>query len=59
MKIYRVIQINLVTFSLRQCPRDRLPTEKAYFSESRLDNISKSFTHKMAAKTSWHRYVTK
>ena len=51
MKIYRVIQINLVTFSLRQCPRDHLPTEKAYLSESRLDDISKSFTHKMAAKT--------
>ena len=27
--------------------------------QSRLTNIYKSFTHKMAAKTSWHRYGTK
>ena len=28
-------------------------------SDRRVTNISKSFTHKMAAKTSWHRYGTK
>ena len=27
--------------------------------DSRVTNISKSFTYKMAAKTSWHRYGTK
>ena len=32
---------------------------KAYFSDIAVNNISKSFTHKMAAKASWHRnYVT-
>jgi len=33
--------------------------EKAYLSDNRLANISKSFTHKMATKTSWHGYGTK
>jgi len=28
-------------------------------SDGRVTNISKHFTHKMAAKTSWHRYGTK
>ena len=32
---------------------------KRNLSDSRVTNISKSFTHKMAAKTSWHRYGTK
>ena len=27
---------------------------KAYFSDITVKNISKSFTHKMAAKASWH-----
>ena len=36
-----------------------LTTDKAYLSDSRIPNISKSFTHKMAAKTSWHTYGTK
>jgi len=32
---------------------------KAYFSDIAVANISHSFTHKMAAKDSWHRnYVT-
>jgi len=32
---------------------------KAYFSDNAVANISHSFTHKMAAKDSWHRnYVT-
>jgi len=39
---------------LRKCSRDYKPTDKAYLSE--VTNISNSFTHKMAAKTSWHRY---
>ena len=36
--------------------------KKTYVSDNRVRNISKSFTHKMAAKTSWHdmkrNYVT-
>jgi len=35
------------------------PTDKGYLSDIRVTNISKSFAHKMAAKTSWHRYGTK
>ena len=35
-----------------------LPT-KQYLSDSRVTNISKSFTYKMAAKTNWYRYGTK
>ena len=31
-----------------------LPHGKACLSDIRVTNISKSFTHKMAAKTSWH-----
>ena len=34
-----------------------LPKER--ISDNRVTNIFKSFTHKMAAKTSWHRYGTK
>ena len=30
-----------------------------YLSDVTVTNISDSFTHKMAAKTSWHRYGTK
>ena len=33
-------------------------TKKANLSDSRVTNISNSFTHKMAAKISWHRYGT-
>jgi len=33
--------------------------DKVCLSDSRLTNISKSFAHEMAAKTSWHRYGTK
>ena len=32
--------------------------EKSYSSDNRVRNISKSFAHKMAAKTSWHRCET-
>jgi len=39
-----------------------MPTDRAYFSDGRVTNTSKSFTYKMAAKTSWHgverHYVT-
>jgi len=45
--------------SLRECPHDHQNTDKAYLNDIRVTNISKSFTHKMAAKTSWHRYGTK
>jgi len=45
--------------SLKKCPRDHYPVDKANLSDSRVTNISRSFTQKMAAKTSWHRYGTK
>ena len=41
-----------------KCPHDHSPTDKAYLSHSKVTNISKSFTHKMAAETSWHRQGT-
>jgi len=44
---------------LRQCPYDHKLTNKAYLSGVTVRNIYGSFTHKMAAKTSWHRYGTK
>jgi len=34
-------------------------TDKAYLNDIRVTNISKNFTHKLGAKTSWHRYGTK
>jgi len=34
-----------------------LPKERT--SDNKVTDISKSFAHKMAAKTSWHRYGTK
>jgi len=34
-------------------------TNKAYLIDINVANISQSFTHKMAPKTSWHRYGTK
>jgi len=36
-----------------------MPTNKAYLIDITLANISQSFTHKMAPKTSWQRYETK
>ena len=36
-----------------------LTYRQTYLSDSKETNISKSFTHKMAAKTSLHRYGTK
>jgi len=34
-------------------------TDKAYLNDIRVTNICKNFTHKLGAKTSWHRYGTK
>jgi len=45
--------------SLRKCPHDHQLTDKAYLSDIRVTDISKSFTYKVAAKTSWRRYGTK
>ena len=36
-----------------------LPTKRRGLCHIRVTNILKSFTHKMAAETSWHRYGTK
>jgi len=33
--------------------------DKAYLSAVTVTNISRSFTHKMAAKINWHRYGTR
>jgi len=44
---------------LTKRPYDHWLTNKACFSAITVTNISESFTHKMAAKTSWHRYGTK
>ena len=43
------------SFNLRKCPYDHWLTNKAYLSATTVTNISKSFTYKMATKTSWHR----
>jgi len=45
--------------SLWKCPRGHQPADKGYLTDIRVTNISKSFTHKMATETSWHRYGTK
>jgi len=47
------------TVSLRKCPHDHHPTDKGYLSDIRVTNNSKTFAHKKAAKSSWHRYGTK
>jgi len=55
VKIFHVIQIEfdqLVEENVHMMIN--LPT-KAYLSDITVTNISKSFTHKMAAETSWHR----
>ena len=44
---------------LRRCSYDHLLNNKAYSSDITVTNIYKSFIHKMAAKTSSHRYGTK
>ena len=55
---YHIIHIKFNLFN-EMSAYDHYPTDKAYSSDSRVTNISKSFTRKMAAKTSWHRYETK
>jgi len=50
-------KIELVSFW--KYPYDYYLTDKVYLSEVTVTNIYESFTHKLAAKTSWHRYVTK
>ena len=41
-----------------ECPHDHQPADKAYLSDITAANISKSSIHKMAVKTSRHRYGT-
>jgi len=36
-----------------------LTSQKSLVGDNTMTNISKTFTHKMAAKTGWHRYETK
>ena len=45
--------------SLRKCPRDHRLSNKAYLSSIAVTDVSRSFTHKTAAKINWHRYGTK
>ena len=44
--------------SLRKCPYDHRLINKAYLSAATVTNISQSFTYKMAANISRHRYGT-
>jgi len=37
-----------------KCLYDHSLSNQAYFSDIRVKNIYKSFTHKMAAKARWH-----
>ena len=41
-----------------ECPHDHQPADKAYLSDITAAKISKSSIHKMAVKTSRHRYGT-
>ena len=45
--------------SLRKCPYVHWVTNKACSSAITVTNILKSFTYKMAAEVTWHRYGTK
>jgi len=45
--------------SLRKCPYSHQLTNKAHCRAITVYIIFQSFTYKMAAKTSWHRYGTK
>jgi len=49
--IYRVVRIKFNQLGILDNVRVTI-TDKAYLSDSRVTNISKSFTYKMAAKTS-------
>ena len=58
-KIYRVYLNKIWSVGLWKCLYDHCLANKAYFSAITVKNIYESFTHKMAAKASWHRnYVT-
>jgi len=45
---------NIQSVGLRKCLYDHYLANKAYFSAITVKNIYDSFTHKMAAKASWH-----
>jgi len=47
------------SIGLRKCPYEHQLANKAYLSDITAANISESFTHKMAVKTSWHRHESK
>ena len=50
---------NIQSVGLWKCPYDHQLADKAYFIDITVQNICHSFTHKMAAKASWHwNYVT-
>ena len=54
---YNLCQLNKIkSLCLTKCLYDHELTNKAYLGDITAANIYKSFTHKMAAKTSWHRY---
>ena len=59
MTICHVIQIKFNQLVSEKSPHNYQPTGKAYLSDNRVANTFKRFTHKMAAKTSWHRCGTK
>ena len=58
MKIYHATQTKFNQL-VQENVHDHQPADKAYLNDIKVTNISKSFTHKMAAETSWHRYGTK
>jgi len=45
---------NIRSVGLLKCLYDHYLANKAYFSDIAVKIISKSFTHKVAAKLSWH-----
>jgi len=57
-KIYHATEIKFNQF-VQENVHDHQPADKAYLNDIRVTNMSKSFSHKMAAETSWHRYGTK
>jgi len=57
-KIYHATEIKFNQF-VQENVHDHQPADKAYLNDVRVTNISRSFSHKMAAETSWHRYGTK
>jgi len=47
------------SIGLRKCTYDHKLANKADLSDITVANIYERFTHKMAAKTNWHRYESK